>query len=562
MRRFVLPAILILALALRLVGLSRFPVGFTPDEASFGYDAYSILTTGRDQWGNLLPVVLKSFGDYKSALYGYLAVPSVFIFGLSKFAVRLPNVLLGTLAVYLTYLLARELARLANFEEKRAILVGYTAAGLLAISPWHIMMSRGAFEANLTTFFLPLAVYLFLRGLEKPSIFIWSAVAFGLNLLTYHSAKLVSPVVFLGLAIIFRRRLKEIGVRKLLPALTIAVFFFGMMAYSFLGGAGARAADINIFKGSLDIAARERITATKNGMPDVLARAIHNKYQVTARKFVTNYLQYFSPQFLFSSGPAETTYGMIPGRGVLYWFEIPFLVFGLIGLLDKTRRKGLRPLLLWLAVAPIPAALSIGPGYAANRAVVMLPALPILTAFGAVALYERSKDSFSRKAFRFCLLGFSAIGLILFASFLEDYFIQSPTKAGSGMLYGNLEAARWLTNNAAGKNIVVSRKISEPHIYIAFANRYSPKEYQKNSTNWDFQKQGYGWVDMQPNYSLGNYLFRNVDWNIDKLRKNALLVGRPDEFPVGIQPLKKFDYPDGSTSILVVDPATQFFARN
>src|SRR3989339_2190313 len=109
MKKGILPLILALSFLLRVVALDKYPVGFTPDEASFGYDAYSILKTGKDQWGNAFPLVLKSFGDYKAPIYAYLTIPSVSIFGLTKFAVRLPNALLGSLAVYVVYLLINKL---------------------------------------------------------------------------------------------------------------------------------------------------------------------------------------------------------------------------------------------------------------------------------------------------------------------------------------------------------------------------------------------------------------------------------------------------------------------
>src|SRR3989339_1172095 len=109
MNKWLLPLILGLAFLLRIIALDSYPVGFTPDEASFGYDAYSLLKTGKDQWGNSFPLVLKSFGDYKAPVYAYLTMPSVAIFGLTKFAVRLPNALLGSLAVYVVYLLINKL---------------------------------------------------------------------------------------------------------------------------------------------------------------------------------------------------------------------------------------------------------------------------------------------------------------------------------------------------------------------------------------------------------------------------------------------------------------------
>lgn len=551
MRRFILPGVLALAFLLRVVGLSNFPVGFTPDEASFGYDAYSILKTGKDQWGRPFPLVLESFGDYKSPVYAYLTIPSVFLFDLNKFAVRFPNAILGTLAVFVTFLLAGEIGKLAGFEDRKRRLLQIVSSFLLAISSWHIMMGRGAFEANLTTFFLPLSVYLFLRGIRQVEYFFLSAIFFGINLFTYHSAKLVTPALFIGLIVLFRKNLAAIGLKKILPALSVALFFLSLTAYTFFLGAGTRVSDITIFKGSLERAARERIVATNTGMPDTLARLLHNKYQVTFRGFLTNYFQYFSFRFLFTDGPAETTYGMIPGRGVVYWFEILFIPGAFIALLNNDRRKGLLPLVLWLLLAPIPASLVTGPGYAANRAVIMLPALEIFLAFGGIYLFDYAKSVLTQRTLKYLLAAYSAIVVLLFVSFLEDYFIQSPSKAGSGMLYGNLEMGKWLVENASPKKIVVSRKLSEPQIFVAFASRWDPSSYQANTKNWNYKREGFGWVDMMSNYSLGNYIFRNIDWRIDSLRKDTYLVGRPEEFPEDTSFVKVIDYPDGKPAIVV-----------
>ena len=188
--------ILLLGLVFRLIWLPNFPPGLTPDEASFGYDAYSILKTGRDQWGKLMPLTLESFGDFKPPLYAYLDIPFVAVLGLTKTAVRLPNVLFGVGAIYATYLLTKKL-----FSNEKAALL---SAALLAISPWHIAMSRGAFEANLTTLLLPLGIYFWLE--KKYS---WSGFILGLNLFSYHSARLVTPLIALSLFYFFRPKINK-----------------------------------------------------------------------------------------------------------------------------------------------------------------------------------------------------------------------------------------------------------------------------------------------------------------------------------------------------------------
>ena len=276
MKRFILPLILVVAFVLRVTWLDKYPAGFTPDEASFGYDAYSILKTGNDQWGHTLPIVLESFGDFKSPLYAYLTIPSVAIFGLSKFAVRLPNALLGTLAVLVVYLLTKEL-----FKDKKLAVV---AALMLAISPWHIMLSRGAFEANLTTFFLPLGILLFLK--ERYTL---SAIILGLNLFTYHSAKLVTPLIVGFMVFLYRDRLKG-EIKKVWIGAVVFLASLTLIGYSLVQGAGARASERSIAQGALEEAFSQRVRS---------GTLFHNKYIVIAERFLGNYVTYLSPFFLF-----------------------------------------------------------------------------------------------------------------------------------------------------------------------------------------------------------------------------------------------------------------------
>src|SRR3989344_7686229 len=100
--KILLISVIVLAFLLRVIGLSNYPSGFTQDEAAIGYEAYSILSTGKDSWGQQLPLMLRSFGDFKLPLYSYLAIPFVAVFGLNVFSVRLVSAIFGTLAVFST----------------------------------------------------------------------------------------------------------------------------------------------------------------------------------------------------------------------------------------------------------------------------------------------------------------------------------------------------------------------------------------------------------------------------------------------------------------------------
>ena len=107
--------IVILAVSVRLYSLGNIPSGLSVDEADIGYDAYSLIKTGRDQWGEPFPIVgFRGFGDYRPVLYTYLVIPSFILFGVDAFSLRLPSVLFGIFSVGILYLLIKKIFNLIN----------------------------------------------------------------------------------------------------------------------------------------------------------------------------------------------------------------------------------------------------------------------------------------------------------------------------------------------------------------------------------------------------------------------------------------------------------------
>ena len=148
---WLLVAILVLAAALRLWRIGQAPHGFNADEAAIGYNAYSLLKTGRDEHGNSWPLHFESFADYKPGGYFYLALPFIAFLGLEKIAVRLPSIIAGIASVWLVYKLTGEL-----FKKQRKVLglgVSELAAIALALSPWQIQFSRGGWKLMLQLLF-------------------------------------------------------------------------------------------------------------------------------------------------------------------------------------------------------------------------------------------------------------------------------------------------------------------------------------------------------------------------------------------------------------------------
>lgn len=552
MHKKLLLAVFGLGLFLRVLSLTNHPAGFTPDEASFGYDAYSLLHTGRDQWGSLLPLTLKSFGDYKLPLLSYLAIPSVAIFGLNEFSIRFTTALVGSFAILATYFLVLEVSS----KNKNLALL---SAFFLALSPWHIMMSRGAFEANLTTLLLPLTLLFFAKGLKESKYFLFSVLFFGLNLFSYHSARFATPLI---LGVIFLGNRKKIKFNKwFYKAAALAFLFLLLTAFSFtlsgagrLGSSGITSTASNVFN--------DRLPAIKAGEPELVSKLFNNKIIFLNEQAFDNYLQYFSPRFYFTHGPGEATYGMLPGRGVLYPFEILTLPAFIVGVARKSI-KNVSWLLIWLVIAPIPAALALGPGFAANRAAIMMPALQIISATGAYFLLGQIKPFLKNKnSLKLFWVICAATVFVSFSFFAEDYWYQQPAKGSKAMLYGTKQFAGYIKSSGSDYNrIIIARKVSEPQAFINFYLQIDPKLVQQATANWNFDILGLAWVDQIPSYSVDKYIFKDFDWKSESQNPGELLIGPPEMFPDNIYKNFTAHYPDGTDAYWVVATSDNAFAK-
>lgn len=197
--RIALIGIVLIAFILRFYQLGQIPMSLNWDEVAFGYNAYSLGVDGRDEFGQFVPYkYLESYGDYKPPLYAYLTVLPVKIFGLNEFSVRFASALFGTLTVLITYFLTKNLFPKSKYNEHFA----FCAALFLAISPWHINLSRAAFEANVATFFIATGVWLFLTAVQRNMwLLILSAMSFGLSFYTFNTSRIVAPLLVIVLIV-------------------------------------------------------------------------------------------------------------------------------------------------------------------------------------------------------------------------------------------------------------------------------------------------------------------------------------------------------------------------
>lgn len=527
--------IILLATFLRFYQLGSLPSSYTPDEVAQGYTAYSILKTGKDEWNNSFLLSFRSFGDYKPPIQTLLMIPSVKLFGLTPFAIRFPNALFSILTIIFTYLLA-----LTLFKDKKIALLSIF---LMAVSPWFLPMSRIALEANLIIFFITSATYFLLKAQEKNNIFhlLLSIILFSISLFTYHSAKVFLPLYFIVL-FFYSNLYKN---KKFSSIFIISIIFLLIGQYLVNQQIKtSRTGDIAIFNPTDNWAgvSDNQYEITKNGLPYPITKIFYNKLTYTFDIFTHNYLSYFSPQFLISSGAGENTYGMISGYGVLGLIPGIGFFFYLFYLLKNFSKRNSNLIFLLITVAIVPLAASIAKGqYSANRVSLMMPFVQIIASAGIVFLIK----SIPKKIKKVSTI-FITLTLMYFTfSFLQRYFFQANQILSKDMLYGHQQANQYL-QQFPNKQIIYSRKLSEPQAYVTFFNKIDPPKTQQESIDWlRYQTEKKSFLDQLGEYKLNNFVFKEININSDKKLKNTILVGRPQEF-IDVKPDSIIYYPSFS----------------
>jgi len=522
--------IVLFALTLRLFGLSSFPVGPNPDEASQGYSAYSIIKTGLDEWGNKPPLsAFKSFLDYKAPLYTYLTIPAVAIFDLKLFSIRLPSALAGTLAVYLIYLLSNLL-----FPG-----TGIASALLLAISPWAISFSRSAMEANLLPPILFIAFYFLLKSQKTQKYLILSTFFFSLSLYAYHAAKIFVPIFIL---IYLLKHRKNYAPKTLCFSLLTSFLTVTPLALSMIWGiVGKRGGELLLTNLN-----DQQLKSIQDGQffsgLGLLARFFYNKYTFFWHSFLDNYLTYFNPVFWFSSGSGSTSYSNLPGFGLLYFWTLPLLLIGLRQI-PKNNAKYL--LVLWLFIGPISAAVTKDSSHP-NRLVPMMGLSEILIAAGLIKFFKRSK-TYLYLFFAFCLISLS--------SYLFRYSFIYPIRYTNGMFDLYNQAILEVLKIESGYQKVYLPERFELQSLVAFHQRTDPKIFQNAAKNWEIQlsnRPDILYLDQLPDIALGKFNFKHLNWPED-IQKDTLYLSKSYMLPPNRNTIKVINTRDQAPFMEIFD---------
>lgn len=540
----ILALIVLIGTFLRFYQLGVNPPSLDWDEASIGYNAYSILRTGADEYGNKLSLSIRSFDDYKPALYVYLDILPVALFDLNEFSVRLPAAFFGSLAIFVIYFLTKEV--FIGWERKKQVLIAFLTAFFFAISPWHLQFSRAAFEGNVGLFFLITGLLFFLKALRNGNFFYISSLSFLLSLYSYHSFRLFVPLLLLALFIIFWKGILNFKKQTTISLLILFLFSFPIWS-SFLGteaGTGARLSMVTIFSDpTITSSSIERIDYDRNNN-DYVGALLHNRRIVYFLAAAKGYLDHFNPDFLFFHGDGGVQHHAVE-VGMLYLWDLPFILAGIYCLLRKYNRFVLILFISFL-LSPVAASITTGTPHPV-RAIGMLLGFHIFTAVGVIFFWEKImilKNLFLKAPIVFIIL----ISLMLnIAYYFHQYYIHTPIEYGYFWQYGYKEALSYARENEAKfDNIIMTYEYDQPYIYYLFYNKIDPAWYQKN---WDYHKNGT--VDRFKRI-IGKYAFRNIEYAKDINVPNVLLIGTPREIPDNAKVIKTIKFPDGKIAFEIV----------
>ena len=557
-------AIIVIASLVRFIQLGQNPPSLYWDEVALGYNAYSITKTGKDETGRFLPLqYFQSFGDYKPPVYIYSAVPGIALFGLSEWTTRLPSALAGVFTVSLTYFLTKliiEKAQQEQYHKKplfhflsknttqlqrsqlNAHLLALIAAFLLAISPWHIQISRVAYEANIGTFLTVLGIYSFLRGVYgKGRWLMLSSTSFALTLYTFNSNRVFTPLIVFLLTILFVKKLFKTKNKILWIATSLIVgivLVFPLVPHLLSKEGQLRYKEVNIFSNPRSVEkANERIERSQNAL---WAKIFNNWRIYYAQDWLSGYFSHFQADFLFISGDVNPRFSS-GDTGQLYLIYLPFLIFGSYHMV-VSKRKEYYLVLFWLALAPVPAAFAREVPHAL-RILHILPTFEIIASIGFVS----TLNSITNHKFQIKILpdsskittglltlvtSFLLLGQLIY--FLYNYYTYYPKDFYKEWQYGYKQMVNELVKLQDNYDrVIITDALGRAYINVAFYQIYPPEKFQQlRQVKTD--DLGFGFIEVK---GFDKYEFRGINWRSEIIgldaRQTGLVVCIPAECEIG-----------------------------
>lgn len=510
--------IVVLGAILRLWSLQQYPVHLSHDEISQAYDAISIAQTGKDIYGNFLPTIFPSIGDYKSPFYTYATAGVFLLIGNHEWMIRVVGVVFGILIIPAVFWFAFKLTK----ESKIALF----AAFVTAISPSEIHFSRKSFENGAGIFFVLVAASCLLKYLEEQKRFKWLYLgiifsAFGMY--TYFSHAIIIPLMLFSFILIFRKKFIW-KFKKYLPAIFLWILLIVPLVVIILTNSGSRNRSQAVFI-TQDPSLADQISLVTN-KDSFLVNFIKLK---TIGDFSFNrYLAQMDPSYLFGNGLGLTNQGMID-MGPLLFLQLPLLLFGFFYLIKQPQFTSAYKLLgIWIAMGILPSGLTFEVN-SPHRMIIVFTLLNILSGIGVYWLWQ--------KRGRLNLYKISAISIVATLLILNEvyffhiYYVNSPYEKSEYIQYPFKQIAEFAWSQYQDVDSIVFDPLSggdAPFIapaaqyYLAYFGNYPPVKFQKRYKTGSKERET----------TFDKFSIRKITWIDDQYLKNTLFIGSWLSLPV------------------------------
>ncbi len=450
---------LFLVILLLLSGIVRaFHVTTSPpelfgDEVDVGYQAVSLSKTGRDLYNQPLPTYIHSLSEWRMPALIYATVPTVTLLGSNPLAVRLPEIIFGTLGSLIFFVLV--------YKISRNRIISALAALSLAFLPWHIHYSRAAFESVLLLDLVMLGSLLYLK--RK---YVLSVIFFVLSLYTYSTALIFVPLLALCFVVLYRRIPSIISI--LVGLILLIPLVFNILA----GPARGRIHTISVFN---DESVNKKIVELRSSDNSSASRLWYNKAESYFKIILNNYLSSFSTEFLFVRGDPVMRHSF-QYIGELLPISAPFLLIGFYLFAKKRHFIWLG----WLFLAPLASSLTRDGGFHATRLFMMIPPLAAAIGYGLYATITFFKNHYLRYLYVSSVL---AIFLVVFIIVSHYYLVEYPKDSWRWWHVGYEHAFSELKNIDSDYSRVFINNTYEPAlIRFLFYTNYDPDKFHKRFT--------------------------------------------------------------------------------
>lgn len=536
--KVLLIVIVLIAAFLRFYKVDSVPPSMYWDEVSQGYNSYSILETGKDEHQESFPLArFIAFGDYKAPVYIYADVPFIAMFGKTALGVRFPSALFGTATVLLAFFLVREIF----YKDKKRDVFALLSALFLAISPWHVQLSRVAYEGNIATFFTVLAAFLFLFAVRRNMWWlIASVVSFVLAFYAFNAHRVFIPLLVLLFGGLYFKNLWANKKIVIISGIVGLVLLLPYVSFFRSPESKLRFAEVNIFTDSQIVETANEWTAQNQNNP--LAKLIHNRRVLYGLSYVEHYLDFFNPNYLFITGDVNPRFSS-RDVGQLYLWQLPLFLAGLYFLFTK-EKKIILLIFGWFLLAPVAAATARETPHAL-RSETFIPMYEVICAMGFILLFGlAAKIKYGQRVF---LAGFVGLVLVYLYIFLHNYFVNFPREFSGEFQYGYREAiqkAEKIENNY--ERIVMTRMYGRPYIYTLFYSDTTPQEFWESGK---VRRDVYGFYDVD---QVGKYVYRDQLIQ-DEDPENTLYIGTEAEIPEEFKVVGRVNFVKGDTAFILAE---------